>query len=539
MATISFAKSAAVMNISGSFPQTPSTCIPSSSVSFLKVSRVSFSSIQVSSFNSNQDKNVAAKEMKCRAKDPLAEQAVEKINEGIAKAIELSDSAIANVTENIGTAKAKAGELLDQLKDNTSESIENVKGKGEELKEKTEDVAGSVKDNVVEGTEKATETASNLGEEAKESVLDVGEKAKEVAKEAWEATMDTTQKVKEAVIETDDAQIHKALLRKNINLAWSSALKGLRMAAATPLRRVLSCVILDLDGTLLNTDGIVGVVLKMLLVKYGKQWDAKVAHRIVGKTPIEAATAIKEDYELPCTTDEFMSELTPMFSERWCSIRALPGANRLIKHLKGHGVPLALVSNSSRESIETKLSYHEGWKESFSAIIGGDEVRMRKPSPETFLEAAKLLNAEPPSCLVIEDSLPDVGGAKAAGMEVVAVPSLPKSSHLYTSADEVINSLLDLRPEIWGLPPFQDWINGTLPIELWYIGSPVIKGYGRGSKVLGIPTANLSTEGWSDILSYHPLLNPGCFMISMRISMGKNYVLPLLAIYDQRPIFLP
>ncbi|KAI3922580.1 hypothetical protein MKX01_006269 [Papaver californicum] len=276
------------------------------------------------------------------------------------------------------------------------------------------------------------------------------------------------------------------------------------MAAATPLRRLLSCVILDLDGTLLNTDGIVGDVIKVHLVKYGKQWDAKVAHRIVGKTPIEAATTIVEEYELPCTTDEFVSEISPMFSERWCNIKALPGANRLIKHLKGHGVPMALVSNSPRESIETKLSYHEGWKESFSAIIGGDEVRMRKPSPETFLEAVKLLNAEPSSCLVIEDSLPDVGGAKAAGMEVVAVPSVPKNSHLYTSADEVINSLLDLRPEIWGLPPFQDWINGTLPIEPWYIGGPVIKGYGRGSKVLGIPTANLSTEGWSDILSYHP-----------------------------------
>lgn len=99
-------------------------------------------------------------------------------------------------------------------------------------------------------------------------------------------------------------------------------------------------------------------------------------------------------------------------------------------------------------------------------------------------------------------------------MEVVAVPSLPKQSHLFTSADEIINSLLDLRPEKWGLPAFEDcepllllfcWfliptmsyamtemknsgIEGTLPIEPWYIGGPVIKGFGRGSKVLGIPT---------------------------------------------------
>jgi len=50
---------------------------------------------------------------------------------------------------------------------------------------------------------------------------------------------------------------------------------------------------------------------------------------------------------------------------------------------------------------------------------------------------------------------PGVTGGKAAGMEVVAVPSIPKS-HLYTEADEVINSLLDLQPELWGLPPFED-----------------------------------------------------------------------------------
>lgn len=41
-------------------------------------------------------------------------------------------------------------------------------------------------------------------------------------------------------------------------------------------------------------------------------------------------------------------------------------------------------------------------------------------------------------------------------MEVVAVPSIPKQSHLYASADEVINSLLDLQLEKWGLPAFQD-----------------------------------------------------------------------------------
>ncbi|XP_058197895.1 bifunctional riboflavin kinase/FMN phosphatase [Rhododendron vialii] len=276
------------------------------------------------------------------------------------------------------------------------------------------------------------------------------------------------------------------------------------MSMASSLRKLVSCVILDLDGTLLNTDGIVSEVLKLYLVKYGKQWDGREAHKTVGKSPLEASAVIVEDYGLPISINEFVSEITPLFNDQWHNIRALPGANRLINHLRGHNVRMALASNSSREIIESKISCQTGWKESFSVIIGGDEVTAGKPSPELFLEAAKRLNIDPPKCLVIEDSIPGVTAGKAAGMEVVAVPSLPKQSHVYTSADEVINSLLDLRPEKWGLPPFEDWVEGTLPIEPWYIGGPVIKGFGRGSKVLGIPTANLSTEGYSTVLLEQP-----------------------------------
>ncbi|XP_075503412.1 bifunctional riboflavin kinase/FMN phosphatase isoform X1 [Primulina tabacum] len=276
------------------------------------------------------------------------------------------------------------------------------------------------------------------------------------------------------------------------------------LSMTNSFRKLVSCVILDLDGTLLNTDCIVSDVLRVYLVKHGKQWDGRRAHRIVGKTPYEAAAAVVEDYELSISADELLSETSPIFSDQWCKIKAQPGANRLIKYLKSNGVPLVLASNSPKANIEAKISHHQGWKESFSFIIGGDEVKSGKPSPEIYIEAAERLKMDPSSCLVIEDSLPGVIAGKEAGMEVVAVPSLPKQSQLFTSADEVINSLLDFRPEKWGLPAFEDWVEGTLPIEPWYIGGPVIKGFGRGSKVLGIPTANLSTEGYSALLSDHP-----------------------------------
>ncbi|KAG5516731.1 hypothetical protein RHGRI_037462 [Rhododendron griersonianum] len=132
------------------------------------------------------------------------------------------------------------------------------------------------------------------------------------------------------------------------------------MSMASSLRKLVSCVILDLDGTLLNTDGIVSEVLKLYLVKYGKQWDGREAHKTVGKSPLEASAVIVEDYGLPISINEFVSETTPLFIDQWHNIKALPGANRLINHLRGHNVRMALASNSSREIIESKISCQTG-----------------------------------------------------------------------------------------------------------------------------------------------------------------------------------
>ena len=59
----------------------------------------------------------------------------------------------------------------------------------------------------------------------------------------------------------------------------------------------------------------------------------------------------------------------------------------------------------------------------------------------------------------------------------------------------MLASLYDFVPEQFGLPPFEDWICGELvPVEPpWTLKGTVVKGFGRGSKELGIPTANLDS----------------------------------------------
>jgi FMN phosphatase YigB (HAD superfamily) len=45
---------------------------------------------------------------------------------------------------------------------------------------------------------------------------------------------------------------------------------------------------------------------------------------------------------------------------RWKEVKALPAANRIVKHFAKNGVPMALASNSLREYIYAKISRHKG-----------------------------------------------------------------------------------------------------------------------------------------------------------------------------------
>ncbi|KAG6547509.1 hypothetical protein Mapa_010957 [Marchantia paleacea] len=269
--------------------------------------------------------------------------------------------------------------------------------------------------------------------------------------------------------------------------------------------KMITHLILDLDGTLLDTERLVEEASRVVVANYGKAWDGRGASERFGKRPLEAAAALIQDYELPCTPEQVYAQTTDFLKDSWARAKALPGAVRLIRYLQSHSIPVALASSSPLESIKRKLSFQEGWTEVLWVVVSGDQVREGKPSPEIFLEAAKRLKAEPSSCLVIEDAPVGVTAAKAAHMQVVAVPSLATKSArlLYSAADQILSSLLDLRPETWGLPPFEDWIENSLPIDPWYMRGTVIKGYGRGSKVLGIPTANLPTATFSSQLAEH------------------------------------
>ena len=120
-------------------------------------------------------------------------------------------------------------------------------------------------------------------------------------------------------------------------------------------------------------------------------------------------------------------------------IEALPGALELIRALEDSKIKTALASSADPDNLRLVIQ-SLGIEHCFQAIAYGKEVAEGKPSPDVFLLAAKKLEVVPQNCVVIEDAVAGVTGAKRAGMKCVAVANSHSTESL-READMVVDSL--------------------------------------------------------------------------------------------------
>jgi beta-phosphoglucomutase family hydrolase len=124
------------------------------------------------------------------------------------------------------------------------------------------------------------------------------------------------------------------------------------------------------------------------------------------------------------------------------NIQALPGAVELLASLKESGVKSAIASSAPPENVDIILK-GLGIEKYFAAVACGREVTEGKPSPQIFRLAAQKLKADPAGCVVIEDAVAGVAGAKRAGMKCVAVTNSHAGESL-RQADLVVSSLSEV-----------------------------------------------------------------------------------------------
>jgi len=144
------------------------------------------------------------------------------------------------------------------------------------------------------------------------------------------------------------------------------------------------------------------------------------------------------------------AELTLAWSERKGRTIPNPGAEETLVELKRRGYRLGIISNTmSTLDIPRSLDAF-GWKEYFEVVVLSSTLKYRKPAPEPFWEAARVLNVEPAHCAYLGNRISrDVVGCKRAGfavgiiIETFGKPRVDEQDQPIVP-DAVINSVSEL-----------------------------------------------------------------------------------------------
>jgi len=219
---------------------------------------------------------------------------------------------------------------------------------------------------------------------------------------------------------------------------------------------LITHIIYDMDGILLDTEPLYTLAAKQVLSAYGKTLSLEMKANMMGRRSLEAARLLIDTLELPIAPEDFVEQRKPILTSLFQKTRPMPGAQNLSYHLASRGIPQAIATSSDTEMYRLKMEQHVDWMTCFRHVIRGDNPRVLqgKPSPDIFLLAAEMLGADPTYCLVFEDAPAGVAAARAAGMSVVAIPSPELSLSLFQEADQILSDFGGFVPEDWGLPAY-------------------------------------------------------------------------------------
>ncbi|WP_336487649.1 HAD family hydrolase [Methylobacterium nigriterrae] len=181
--------------------------------------------------------------------------------------------------------------------------------------------------------------------------------------------------------------------------------------------RPIGLVIFDCDGVLIDSEPISLARLTAGLNGIGVAIDVEtVRARFAGTSMASIMGHVARDYGVAAPegfVEAVKADTLRAFDRE---LRAMTGVAAAVSAL---GIPHCVASSSDPVRLRHSLGL-TGLLPLFEGrIFSSVEVARGKPFPDLFLHAAARMGSAPEACLVIEDSVPGVTAARAAGMSVV------------------------------------------------------------------------------------------------------------------------
>ncbi|MFF8603960.1 HAD family hydrolase [Streptomyces sp. NPDC015232] len=187
------------------------------------------------------------------------------------------------------------------------------------------------------------------------------------------------------------------------------------MTAPTPASLPARALLLDMDGTLVNSDAVVERCWRRWAERHGLDPEEalKVVHGRQGYATMAVLLPDRPMAENHADNRAMLAEETADLD----GVVPVPGAPAFLAALAG--LPHALVTSADRALSEARMG--AAGLPMPRTRITAESVGASKPDPEGFLKGAAALGFEPADCVVFEDSEAGIQAGRAAGMRVVGV----------------------------------------------------------------------------------------------------------------------
>ncbi|AHV34293.1 HAD family hydrolase [Aeromonas dhakensis] len=178
-------------------------------------------------------------------------------------------------------------------------------------------------------------------------------------------------------------------------------------------------LIFDMDGTLVDSMPRHLDAWEATSAEFGLPFDRAQLNEYGGIPTRKIVAILAEQHGLTIDVEAFTRRKVALYMEHIQQVSVFPAMWELVRRCHGK-VPMGIGTGSPRNQAESILK-STGLDAYIQVVVSADDVINHKPHPDTFLQVAEQLGANPANCLVFEDTQIGLQAGRAAGMETVLV----------------------------------------------------------------------------------------------------------------------
>ncbi|KAK5972542.1 Pseudouridine-5'-monophosphatase [Trichostrongylus colubriformis] len=137
------------------------------------------------------------------------------------------------------------------------------------------------------------------------------------------------------------------------------------------LRMPVTHVIFDFDGLLVDTEACYTIANQTMLRKFGREYTKELNAKMMGRKEDEAFTWLLKEVGIDdkITVKEYLAQYDVMLEGMFLKCKALPGAERLVRHLAKKDVPMAICSGSRGSTFASRREPHKDWLDLIKLMV--------------------------------------------------------------------------------------------------------------------------------------------------------------------------